>query len=70
MSKYTGYRWFGRDAITIGLAGLSQADGRLEEMRRFEAPDGWVVQAFDFALDPTDGQAGVLARQFGGRGAA
>lgn len=36
-------------------------------MRRFEVPDGWVVQAFDFALDTTDWQAGVLARQFGGR---
>jgi putative transposase len=36
-------------------------------MRRFEVPDGWVVQAFDFALDPTPDQAGVLARQFGGR---
>jgi putative transposase len=36
-------------------------------MKRFEVPDGWVVQAFDFALDLTPGQAGVLARQFGGR---
>jgi len=36
-------------------------------MKRFEVPDGWVVQAFDFALDPAPGQAGVLARQFGGR---
>ena len=36
-------------------------------MKRFEVPDGWVVQAFDFALDLTCGEAGVLARQFGGR---
>jgi putative transposase len=36
-------------------------------VKRFEVPDGWVVQAFDLALDPTGGQAGVLARQFGGR---
>jgi putative transposase len=36
-------------------------------MRGFEAPDGWVVQAFDFALDPNSGQTAVLARQFGGR---
>jgi putative transposase len=36
-------------------------------MRRFEVPDGWVVQAFDFALDLTGGESGMLARQFGGR---
>jgi putative transposase len=36
-------------------------------MRRFEVPDGWVVRAFDFALDLTSDQSGVLARQFGGR---
>src|SRR3984893_4210616 len=36
-------------------------------MRRFEVPDGGVVQACDFVLDLTYGQAGVLARQFGGR---
>jgi putative transposase len=34
---------------------------------RFTVPDGWVVQAFDFALNPTPEQVGVLARQFGGR---
>jgi putative transposase len=34
---------------------------------RFEVPDGCVVQAFDFALRPTESQAQVLARQFGGR---
>jgi putative transposase len=36
-------------------------------MRRFEVPEGWVLLAFDFALDLTGGQVGVLARQFGGR---
>jgi IS605 OrfB family transposase len=36
-------------------------------VKRFEVPDGWVVQAFDFALDLTGGQAAVLPRQFGGR---
>jgi putative transposase len=33
----------------------------------FEVPDGWVVQAFTFALDCTPGQAACLRRQFGGR---
>ncbi|MEX2621893.1 MAG: helix-turn-helix domain-containing protein [Egibacteraceae bacterium] len=36
-------------------------------MARFEVPDGWRVQAFQFALDPTDAQAACVRRQFGGR---
>jgi putative transposase len=36
-------------------------------MARFEIPDGWVVQAFAFALDCTPEQAAVIRRQFGGR---
>lgn len=36
-------------------------------MARFEVPDGWRVQAFVFALDPTDAQVGCVRRQFGGR---
>jgi putative transposase len=34
---------------------------------RFEIPDGWSVQAFCFALDPTPAQVACLRRQFGGR---
>jgi putative transposase len=36
-------------------------------MARFEIPDGWTVQAFQFALDCTPEQAACLRRQFGGR---
>ncbi len=36
-------------------------------MARFEVPEGWCVQAFRFALDPTGEQARVLARHFGAR---
>lgn len=28
-------------------------------MARFEIPDGWTAQAFQFTLDLTDAQAGV-----------
>jgi putative transposase len=34
---------------------------------RFAIPDGWSVQAFCFALDPTPEQAACLRRQFGAR---
>jgi putative transposase len=34
---------------------------------KFEVPEGWCVQAFCFALDPSPGQAACLRRQFGGR---
>jgi putative transposase len=34
---------------------------------RFEVPDGWVVQAFVFALDCAPEQAACVRRQFGGR---
>lgn len=34
---------------------------------RFEIPDGWTAQAFQFTLDPTQGQAACVRRQFGGR---
>jgi putative transposase len=34
---------------------------------RFGIPDGWSVQAFCFALDPTPAQAACLRRQFGAR---
>jgi hypothetical protein len=36
-------------------------------MARFEIPDGWTVQAFQFALDCTGEQAACVRRQFGGR---
>jgi putative transposase len=36
-------------------------------MARFEVPEGWSVQAFQFALDPTPEQAACVRRQFGGR---
>ena len=34
---------------------------------RFEVPEGWGVQAFQFALDCTPEQAACVRRQFGGR---
>ena len=34
-------------------------------MARFEVPDGWVVQAYRFALDPTPSQVGALASHAG-----
>ena len=36
-------------------------------MSKFEVPDGWSVQAFQFALDCTPEQAACVRRQFGGR---
>ena len=36
-------------------------------MAKFDVPDGWGVQAFRFTLDPTEDQAGALARHFGAR---
>ena len=36
-------------------------------MAKFQIPDGWVVQAFQFTLDPTEDQARALARHFGAR---
>ena len=36
-------------------------------MAKFEIPQGWVVQAFRFTLDPTEDQARALARHFGAR---
>lgn len=36
-------------------------------MAPFEIPEGWTVQAFQFTLDPTPGQAACVRRQFGGR---
>ena len=36
-------------------------------MARFAVPDGWTVQAFQFALDCTPEQGACLRRQFGGR---
>jgi putative transposase len=36
-------------------------------MGGFTVPDGWAVQAFQFALDPTAEQEACLRRQFGGR---
>ena len=36
-------------------------------MGRFTIPDGWTVQAFQFALDCTPEQEACLRRQFGGR---
>lgn len=35
--------------------------------RRFDVPDGYTVQAFQFALDLTPDQAARVRRQFGGR---
>ena len=36
-------------------------------MARFTIPDGWTVQAFQFALDCTPEQEACVRRQFGGR---
>jgi hypothetical protein len=36
-------------------------------MAKFDVPEGWCVQAFRFALDPTEDQARSLARHFGAR---
>jgi putative transposase len=36
-------------------------------MSRFEPTDAEVMQAFQFALDPSDGQRAMVNRQFGGR---
>jgi putative transposase len=36
-------------------------------MAKFEVPEGWSVQAFQFALDCTPEQAACVRRQFGGR---
>ncbi len=35
--------------------------------RRYEPPEGWVVQAFSFALDPTGDQLVSIHRHFGAR---
>ncbi len=35
--------------------------------RKYAAPDGWTLQAFQFALDPTPEQWQVIRRQWGGR---
>ena len=34
-------------------------------MARFEVPDGWVAQAYRFALDPTAGQRRALESHAG-----
>jgi putative transposase len=36
-------------------------------MAKFDVPEGWTVQAFQFALDPTSEQAACVRRQLGGR---
>jgi putative transposase len=36
-------------------------------MAKFEVPDGWCVQAFQFTLDLTEDQAAAVARHFGAR---
>lgn len=36
-------------------------------MPRFEIPDGWRMEAFDFALDPTPAQRRALASHAGAR---
>jgi putative transposase len=35
--------------------------------RSYAPPDGWVLQAFSFALDPTAGQSDMITRFFGAR---
>ena len=35
--------------------------------RRYYPPEGQIIQAFSFALDPTEGQAATIARFFGAR---
>ncbi len=35
--------------------------------RKYAAPDGWTLQAFQFALDPTPKQWQTIRRQWGGR---
>jgi putative transposase len=36
-------------------------------MAKFDVPEGWTVQAFQFALDCTPARAACVRRQFGGR---
>ncbi len=36
-------------------------------MAKFEVPERWCVQAFQFTLDPSSEQARALARHFGAR---
>ena len=36
-------------------------------LRQHVEPEGWVLQAFSFALDPTEEQSGALRRHFGAR---
>lgn len=36
-------------------------------MARFEVPEGWTAQAFQFTLVPTEEQTACIRRQFGGR---
>jgi putative transposase len=56
-----GGRWI---AHAPRRAGTLEGDGMAA---RYQAPEGWSVQAFSFALGPSAEQAGVLARQFGAR---
>ena len=52
----------------FGSRRLPERSGRAGVlMARFEIPDGWTVQAFQFALDCTPEQAACVRRQFGGR---
>jgi putative transposase len=54
-------RW---TAHSRGLLAVLECDG---VAAGYQPPEGWSVQAFSFALDPSPEQAQVLARQFGGR---
>lgn len=33
---------------------------------KFEVPDGWVLQAYQYAIDPTEAQAAVMESHAGG----
>jgi putative transposase len=45
----------------------SLTPGRTPVPRKYQPPDGWTLQAFTFAIDPTEDQAAPIARFFGAR---
>src|SRR5579875_1553181 len=58
-------RLYGRVPPPIGRPGRWPCSSTMA--RRYAVPDGWTLQAFQFALDPTPEQWQTLRRQWGGR---
>jgi hypothetical protein len=62
----------GRERDAADQAGVYRAAGppgghSVPSAARFEVPEGMVVQAFQFTLDLSPGEASMVRRQFGGR---